>query len=152
MSQAVAVEGISNVIRELERRLTVPVSDIERTLRDEARPLRDSIRAAAPQGETGNLRKGIVVRTGRRVDRKSANVYVKNNAPHAHLVGYGTKAHSIGMKAKKVMAAAGAIFGRKVNHPGSKPDDFFSETAEREMPGVSARSLEALKRLYEEAR
>lgn len=85
------------------------------------RTLRTPLRHAAPLGATGNLRKSVRVKRGRR-DRPS--VIAGPTAPHRHLVIRGTKPHII----PGPVAFGGRVL-RNIRHPGARPNDFVGRTA-----------------------
>ncbi len=72
---------------------SVDPDSVEQILLKPAKMLADDIRARAPQGPTGNLKKSVVAKLlQRRSDDKSAPAIVAIHyryGPHAHLVEYG---------------------------------------------------------------
>lgn len=76
---------------------------------------------------------------------------------HGHLVEFGTKPHTIVAKKKKVLAnrelantLAFDVFGRKVNHPGAKPNPFmepaFNDVKGQIEPTIIAALQKAVKK------
>jgi hypothetical protein len=61
------------------------------------------------------------------------------DSPLAHIVEFGTAAHRIATKTKRILADAafGLFFGRVVNHPGSREHPFLR-------PAADAKSIQAL--------
>lgn len=70
--------------------------------------------------DTGALRAGWKIRVTK--IGKGGTVTVSNETPYARSVEYGTKPHTIRAKAKSVLAnrKTGAVFGKTVNHPGTR--------------------------------
>lgn len=77
-------------------------------------------RLRLPQSKTGNLRKGLK----KKYSKKATGGTVTSNAPHSHLIEFGTKPHKIAVKRKKVLSD-GSILGKEVMHPGSKARPFL---------------------------
>ena len=78
--------------------------------------------------KTGNLKRDIKVIS---YSHKKAIVGNTKLAPYAKFVHFGTKPHIIKAKNKKVLAAKGKIFGKKVNHPGTKASPYLENAANR---------------------
>ena len=92
--QGAQLEGEEELIRKI-RNLgdSVKGTRPERLFLRAAKMVRNKMRETAPQGPTGNLRKGIVARTLARKGRKVAPAMVGINyrlAPHAILLEFGT--------------------------------------------------------------
>lgn len=69
-------------------------------------------------------------------------------APHARFVHWGTRPHEIKPRLKRALRwplPSGFAFSRKVNHPGTKPDPYFSKAA-AEAPKHFARIVAQLQR------
>jgi hypothetical protein len=62
---------------------------------DTATRAAEDMRSMYPDGDTGNLRKGVKVRTGLG-DGHRAFAVVTSSAPHAHLYEYGTAVRTFG--------------------------------------------------------
>ena len=58
---------------------------------------------------------------------------------YAKFVHDGTRPHTIRTRNKRVLAnrRTGRVFGRMVNHPGTKPNPFMEKIAERAQPGIN---------------
>ncbi|MCR8679240.1 MULTISPECIES: HK97 gp10 family phage protein [Campylobacter] len=82
--------------------------------------------------KTGNLKKDIKV-----ISYSHKKVIVGNTklAPYAKFVHFGTKPHIIKAKNKKVLAAKGKIFGKKVNHPGTKASPYLKNALDSYIKG-----------------
>ena len=89
-----------------------------------ARALQNNIKKEAPYKE-GRLKRSIRVDT--RIDKKSALItgyWDEGIAPHGEYVLFGTRPHEIRAKNKKALKTPYGAF-RKVQHPGTKPNDFL---------------------------
>ncbi|MBI5071669.1 HK97 gp10 family phage protein [Candidatus Falkowbacteria bacterium] len=71
---------------------------------------------------------------------------------YALFVHEGTRPHVIEAKNKKVLAnkKAGLIFGRRVNHPGTKPNRFMNRIAEKSSPAIQKHFSLALDKIVDE--
>ena len=89
-----------------------------------ARNLQNNIKKEAPYKE-GRLKRSIRVDT--RITKKFSIItgyYDEGIAPHGDYVLFGTKPHEIRPKSKKALSTPYGLF-KKVNHPGTKPNDFL---------------------------
>lgn len=79
--------------------------------------------------KTGNLKKDIQVIS---VNDKSVTIGNTTLAPYAKFVHYGTKPHIIKVKKAKALAnkKSGLVFGKKVNHPGTKANPYLKNAFE----------------------
>lgn len=79
--------------------------------------------------KTGNLKRDIKV-----ISYSHKKVVVGNTklAPYAKFVHYGTKPHIIKVKKAKALAnkKSGVVFGKKVNHPGTKANPYLKNAFE----------------------
>src|SRR6185503_17135656 len=75
------------------------------------------------QSGGGNLRQSITSRTS------SASAVVAATAKYAGYVDQGTRPHTINVLSRKVLAnkRTGQFFGRRVNHPGTRKQPFFTD-------------------------
>lgn len=71
---------------------------------------------------TGNLKKDIQVI---KVTDNEVEIGNTKKAFYAAFVHGGTKPHKIKAKNKKVLASKGKIFGKSVNHPGTKANPYL---------------------------
>lgn len=94
-----------------------------------ARALQNNIKKEAPYKE-GRLKRSIRVDT-RIQDTYSiiAGYYDEGVAPHGDYVLFGTPPHEIRPKFKKALKTPYGAF-KKVNHPGTKPNDFLGRGLE----------------------
>lgn len=118
-------------------------------LRAAGAPLRTAIRAAAPSGPTGNLKRAIRVATlrgtppamivgarrggFRRTTETSRKP--KPSAPHAHLVTGGTRPHLIAPRGKALRIGR-FIIGEPVRHPGAKANPFVDRAGSAALPSA----------------
>ena len=86
--------------------------------------LQNNIKKEAPYDQ-GRLKRSIRVDT-RMHDTFSiiTGYYDESVAPHGDFVLMGTKPHVITPKSKKALKTPYGVF-KKVNHPGTKPNDFL---------------------------
>ncbi len=86
--------------------------------------LQNNIKREAPYDQ-GRLKRSIRVDT--RLSKKFALItgyYDEGVAPHGDYVLFGTPPHEIRAKNKKALKTPYGVF-RKVDHPGTKPNDFL---------------------------
>lgn len=78
--------------------------------------------------KTGNLKKDIQV-FDEKIDSFSIGVGNTKLAPYAKFVYFGTKPHVIKPKKMKALAnkKSGQIFGKSVNHPGTKANPYLEK-------------------------
>lgn len=100
-------KGIQRVVLFMEREARRNISDVVYN-----RPV--------PWRRTGKARQSIV---GKMDSDVQGRVYV--GVPYAKHLEYGTKPHLIKAKRAKVLAGNGKVFGRVVNHPGTKAYPFW---------------------------
>jgi hypothetical protein len=95
-----------------------------------ARNLQNNIKKEAPYKQ-GRLKRSIRVDT-RITDKYSivTGYYDEGLAPHGDYVLFGTKPHVIKAKNAKALKTPYGYF-KKVNHPGTKPNDFLKRGLER---------------------
>lgn len=100
--------------------------------------------------DTGDLAKGI----NSRITGDSG--VVKTNIEYARYVIYGTSAHEITVKNKKVLSdrnsgstkKQNAIYGTRVMHPGTKPNNFPARAVRRlkgELPATARKYVKVKK-------
>ncbi len=127
--------------------------DVAKVILEEGgKPLRDHLRAAAPLGPTGNLRKAIQA-TIARAKALSPAVYVsvrRSIAHHLHLVTGGTKPHRILAKLAHSLHIGGHYY-KFVDHPGAKPNDYFRNTWEAYQNETSESITQGLGKLFDKA-
>ncbi|KAA3687887.1 HK97 gp10 family phage protein [Campylobacter fetus] len=84
--------------------------------------------------KTGNLKKDIQVF---KADQTSVTIGNSKLAPYAKFVHFGTKPHIIRVKKARVLAnkKSGIIFGKKVNHPGTKANPYLKNALDSYIKG-----------------
>lgn len=109
--------------------------------------IRDEAKRLCPKNE-GTLAKSIRA-TRKKGTKQGEIVYLikpgrgkKANAWYAHLIEFGTAAHIIRAKKKKVLAANGTVYGKVVRHPGTHPRPFLR-------PAFDTKWREAIEKIRE---
>jgi len=91
MAVDITLEGDRTLIRQFEAIASYPnTKKVETQLLASARILKNKIKAAAPMGPTGNLKKGIYAARYKRRKTNIPQVYVRAGSPHSFLVEHGT--------------------------------------------------------------
>lgn len=128
--------------RELDAMLqSLPVK-VERNilraaLRAGAAVFREEAKAKAPV-DSGALRRSIKVSTNSKKGRVTAKLKVGGKlAPHAHLVEYGTKPHTITAKQGGGLTVGGNVVS-SVDHPGARPRAFMRPAFDTKPPAAIA--------------
>jgi hypothetical protein len=95
---------------------------------------------------SGALRKSIYAQV--RGDKST----IRARAPYAGFVINGTPPHIIRAKDKPLRFQIGGatVFARSVNHPGTKPNDFFSRALEAEQRRIEDEMAEVGGRFFAE--
>lgn len=130
MSVAVEIRGIPEVQTMLGK-LEGPAAKkaLQAATKEGGKVLKKTVKAEAPRGATGNLRKSVSARTVRR-DRPGTVVSPRPKiAFYRHMVIGGTKAHMIRFPDQK--AAGVPKSGGNIPHPGAKPNPFVSRGFDR---------------------
>jgi HK97 gp10 family phage protein len=108
------VIGLDNFYKQLSALAkTLSPEVVEPMLMDKGEKLGDAVRDVAPQGPTGNLKKGVKVK---QMDKRGDNpksVIVKSTSPHDHLVEYGTS--------ERYQKTTGRYTGVMPRHPFFRP-------------------------------
>ena len=88
------VRGLEEAPRKIRSILSAVTSeDVENVLLQGARIVRDEAKRRAPVGPTGNLKRSLKAKKGKRRGKLFATAFAavdRKIAPHAHLVEYGT--------------------------------------------------------------
>lgn len=123
----IQVQGLADVRRRLQGARIGLSGPLQDALVVAAKTIRSEAERLAPRGETGNLKRSLRASPGRATKTflQSFVFTLGQIAPHAHLIEYGTKPHSIIPKKNGGIMAFGRFFVRKVQHPGVKPWPFF---------------------------
>lgn len=154
----IKVDGLTELAGQLEKlKRTSQGRDVQAALLEGANLISAQARANAPiapyptnyrgrQIAPGGLRKALQSASGRKHQNfLQAYAYaLKHVAPHAHLIEFGTKAHTIVPKDKKRLMFGNQYkrFAKMVRHPGSRPIPFFRD-AIRSQRGRVKRLLES---------
>lgn len=133
--KAIVLEGVPELLKKIEA-LRIDSEEVDAILYRGAKELQGKIRAVAPLGPTGNLRKGIVAKRPNRGGyfRSVFTATDFHKAPHSHLVEFG----------HRIVTHSGVDTGRR-----ARAVPFFWPTAEREMPGIGQRIVNDLQQLLE---
>ncbi len=150
MAKDISLEGYAELQKKFRTMVDIiDEREMNRALMRPVRKLRTAIRRAAPKGETGNLRRGIVAGKFKPVIKGAPGFFVRASgkiAPHAWLIEHGTaglrypthKARKV--KGGKWLAAFNGIV-RWVEHTGKlrKPArPFFRSTVDARRNEVEA--------------
>jgi HK97 gp10 family phage protein len=139
----IKIEGLTELAGQLEKlKKTAQGAEVRAALLDGANLISDAAKARAPvapyatnyRGRAiapGGLKRSLSAAAGRQFKNfLQAYAYtLKNAAPHAHLVEFGTKAHTVTPKDKKFLMFGNLFerFAKKAQHPGSRPIPFFRD-------------------------
>ena len=148
----IKIEGMEDLAGQLEKlKRTAQGKEVQQALLDGAELIRNAARTNAPTAPYSTYYKGRMIAPGglkaslmASPGRKFKNFLqayafaLKNRAPHAHLVEFGTKPHAIVAKNKKVMVFGNRFrrFARKVMHPGSREIPFFRNAIKQQRNAV----------------
>ena len=138
----IKIEGLTELAGQLEKlKKTAQGAEVRAALLDGANLISDAAKARAPvapyatnyRGRAiapGGLKRSIAAAAGRQFKTfLQAYAYtLRQAAPHAHLVEFGTKTHKIKPKTKKRLLFGNNGFfisSKGVTHPGSRPIPFF---------------------------
>lgn len=113
-------KGVQEVIANLKKYDEDTQQRVGEVVNTSLKNIAKGARSRLPQSKTGNLRKGLK----KKYSKKATGGTVTSNAPHSHLIEFGTKPHKIAVKGKKVLSD-GSILGKEVMHPGSKARPFL---------------------------
>lgn len=92
---------------------SLPNDKVEPVMMEGAKIIADAARAAAPKGPTGNLKKGIKAKFLKPISLQPRSAAAVSNAPHDHLVEYGT--------APRTQKKTGRYTGSMPAHPFFRP-------------------------------
>ena len=140
MPKDISLEGYTELQKKFHNMIDIiDEREMNKALMRPVRKLRTAIRRAAPEGPTGNLRRGIVAGKFKPAIKGAPGFFVRVSgriAPHAWLVEHGTgglrypthKASKV--KAGKWLAAFNGIV-RWIEHTGRMPaNPFFRRTVD----------------------
>lgn len=95
--------------------------------------LSNELKLATPV-DTGRLRNSIKVF----IEGQTLKIFM---AEHGLFVEFGTLPHTITPKNKKALAFNGTVV-KKVNHPGTRPNNFIRRTLRRKLPGIITKNIQ----------
>jgi len=121
----IKIRGLEKLRDGLRKYPQKSIVEINNAIKKSVLTVQRNTMRGAPVGKRagGNLRQSIKSRTVRLAGE------VRVGADYAIFVEAGTRPHIIKVKNKKVLAdrRAGIFFGKKVKHPGTKPNPFFAK-------------------------
>lgn len=147
-TRQIQIEGMAELTQQINRlRSTAVGADVQAALLRAAEEIRSDAERRAPvapyptrQGgktyQPGGLKRSLKAAAGRKYKTflQAFTFTLAEAAPHAHLVQFGTKPHTIAGKKMRIAGRAFAWLSRvgdqirtKVQHPGSKPNPFFTD-------------------------
>jgi phage virion morphogenesis protein len=124
------IERSSNPARAMVAISKRMLESTEMNFRQQGRPKWKSMAAStAAMGGAGRklLQKSGAMAASIQMGSSSTEAWVGTNKPYAAFQQFGTKAHTIKAKNKKVLAFGGK-FAKQVNHPGLAPRPFLALT------------------------
>ena len=127
--------------------------ELNREMRRAMRPAYNRMRARAPKGPTGALKKSIATTAFMTFDsinvRTGPRVRGPRRASYAHIVELGSKG---GVRVVKKPGSKGFRIGRrrtdKINHPGTKGARFIESTYNDSINTVVPRAIAAIKKVF----
>jgi hypothetical protein len=127
---SVTVHGLPELQRELDKMAPGPLKKtLQKGTTAGGKYLKPKVKAAAPRGKTGKLRKSISARTAKR-DRPATIISARPKiAFYRHMVIGGTKPHRIRFPDQK--AAGVSKSDGNIRHPGAKANPFIRRAAEQ---------------------
>lgn len=144
MDVQVDVKGLKEIEQNL-RQLRDDIRDkfLMEAAREGAAVIQTEAQLRAPKDRGFASPKSIVNRIKIRIskpDRFGVIAKIVASAPHSHLMEFGTTAHIIRVKTKKMLSDGKKAFGRLVHHPGNTARPFMR-------PAFEAKKLEAVQRV-----
>lgn len=142
----IKVTGLSEAIRLMDTARSSLTAEMGKAMRESVRDLhRQAVREAPvnKQSGGGNLRQMI--------DSSSSATRgtVISRAKYSEYVHEGTRPHIIRPKRARVLAnrRTGQFFGRKVNHPGTRPNPYLKRALGKVKKKITENFNSAIKRL-----
>jgi HK97 gp10 family phage protein len=122
----------------------IATEEYARALERSARKIEGDAKRSVPvnkQGGGGTLRQSI----SSRMQGKTSAI-VESRAKYSAYVDQGTRPHTIIAVNRKVLAnrRTGQIFGRRVNHPGTRKQPFFTDAVQGNESFINNELLSAL--------
>ena len=169
-TMTIGIEGMDQLMVQLKKLQSIPTGqDVKKALLDGAEMIRSQAQNNAPIAPRPTHRKGVDIQPGGlRASFKAAmgkqyktflqafTFTLARLAPHAHLVEFGTKPHTITGKKMKIhphafqwLARLGDQIRTKVHHPGSRPNPFFRNAIRSKRSTVRRHIEVAMKQAFE---
>lgn len=127
--------------------------ELQKEMRRAMRPAYNRMRARAPKGPTGSLKKSIATTSFLTFDsinvRTGPRLRGRRRANYAHIVELGSKG---GVRVVKKPGSKGFRIGRRrvdrINHPGTKGVGFIESTYNDSINTVVPRAIAAIKKVF----
>ena len=163
----IGIEGMDQMMLQLKKLQSIPTGqDVKKALLDGAEMIRSQAQNNAPIAPRPTHRKGVDIQPGGlRASFKAAmgkqyktflqafTFTLARLAPHAHLVEFGTKPHTITAKNKSLRWFSrfrnGFKFARTVKHGGAMPNPFFRNAIRSKRSTVRRHIEVAMKQAFE---
>lgn len=138
---SIKVEGLEALRKSLANGREYMAVEVTQALEDSAKMIRSEAERLAPRGPTGNLKRALRQSLGRATKTflQSFVFALAQIAPHAHLVEFGTRPHTIKPHKKGGVLVFGRYFAKEVNHPGAKAWPFFQTAVRNKRMAVRRR-------------
>ena len=128
------IEKLEKEFKNLDQKVGTKL--IKKANRAGAKILLKEMKARVPVG-TGTLKKSLGILVGK-MKGKGSRLKVgarrgknqKHDGFHAHFIEFGTVAHFIKKKGEGVLSIFGKVFGKEIEHPGSKAKPFMRPAAD----------------------
>lgn len=141
MSASLKLDGLEQINEKLKALGGKVANKVSRdAVREGAKVIRKEMRAGAPKGNSGELRKNIRYRIRGRKGNFNAKVGISKKIYYAWFIEYGTSAHQVPSenlgrgrnkrKNDKKIKINGEVYS-KAKHPGIKPNPFMRRAWER---------------------
>jgi len=127
--------------------------ELNKEMRRAMRPAYNRMRARAPKGPTGNLKKSIATTAFMTFDsinvRTGPRLRGRRKAAYAHIVELGSKG---GVRTVKKPGSKGFRVGRRftqsIKHPGTKGQFFIQSTYQDSINTVVPRAIAAIRKTF----
>jgi HK97 gp10 family phage protein len=149
ISIGLKIEGLERFKDALNKAPYLVVDEVSKAIQKSLITISTTAKREAPVNKEtggGNLRQKIsaVPKMETRLRGK-----IISEATYSGFVEFGTKAHIIRVKNKKILAnkRAGKFFGEKVNHPGTKPNPFMERAINKSQSKIDSFFSKALENI-----
>lgn len=144
MEIKLVIENLSELRAAFKRAPALATVEFSRALERSGLKIEGDAKRNAPvnkQAHGGTLRQSISSHM-----QGNSSAVVEARAKYAAYVDQGTSPHIINVVNKKVLAnrRTGQVFGRRVNHPGTRKQPFFTDAVEGNVGFVNNEFLSAL--------